>query len=569
MDRVRWFVAILLVASGCVEEGLSLGLPPPGAPGVGDPARYACLNLEPDYLRWMVEAIGTTEEKQVELRSACAWDVELSELVLRSEHGDFAVVTRAPAIVRAKTAMPIVVAFTSVPDRPGDRGTVQLVFEGFEDPRLSIRMRGDSLGPQPIVDYQALDFGEVVYEASSGFGSPSRCRSDLRFAHVANVGWETLEIGRAYTQGDQFTVEFVEVGGVISPSGGPHLVPPGQRAEIAVRYRPHGIVDERGALHISHNGYRGVSEVALTGTGVAPVPVTEVFEQDQRVAVDILWAIDSSGSMEEEHALLIENLGFFVGYADAIGADYQMAVIEAQEVVDGAGLFRSCEPHPSIVHATYADTETRDDAFMCMVDVGTEGFATETALGASRIALERARYPEGFPTSDVENPNAGFLRPNADLAVIAISDEDDQSNIESDVLIDALFAAKDYERGRVKLHAIAGPTPDTCQYAEEGTRYQHAVSSTDGLFLGICEPDWRPLLENLGLDVFQPRYRFALRHPADPSTIVVRVNGRPVAENPFSGWQYLEARRLITFRGGSVPPMGARIEVTYVPRCPR
>ena len=57
--------------------------------------------------------------------------------------------------------------------------------------------------------------------------------------------------------------------------------------------------------------------------------MTEIFDQDQTVAVDILWAIDASCSMGEEQEELIANLSQFVAYADANGVHYQMAVTEA------------------------------------------------------------------------------------------------------------------------------------------------------------------------------------------------------------------------------------------------
>ena len=53
---------------------------------------------------------------------------------------------------------------------------------------------------------------------------------------------------------------------------------------------------------------------------------TEEFLQAPSNQVDILWVIDNSCSMYDEQARLIQNMSRFIGYADSLGSDYQMAV---------------------------------------------------------------------------------------------------------------------------------------------------------------------------------------------------------------------------------------------------
>lgn len=66
------------------------------------------------------------------------------------------------------------------------------------------------------------------------------------------------------------------------------------------------------------------------------------------------------------------------------------------------------------------------DAFACLADVGTEGCPFEQPLEAMYEALDVQGTPE----------NDGFLRDNAFLAVILISDEDDCSASDPDTLFD-------------------------------------------------------------------------------------------------------------------------------------
>jgi hypothetical protein len=67
--------------------------------------------------------------------------------------------------------------------------------------------------------------------------------------------------------------------------------------------------------------------------------------------------------------------------------------------------------------------------------------------------------------------------------------------------------------------------------------------------------------------VLGPRRRFVLRGEADPSSLVVRVDGAVVTERDAGGaavWRYEpETRTLVLER----PLTGRRVEVTYRPSC--
>ncbi len=562
-----WSVVLAVASAGCIAGTSELvgGELVAPVPGVGEPARYVCLELDEDFLRFVNAEAGERHAREAVVLSHCAWDVELTDLVLESPDGGFTIeASTLPATLRAGGRYALTVVYSGSDATPQESGSLQFVFEGFIDPRLRLRTRGDVVTPRIELDATALDFGEVVYDPRGEIGTSSYCTSNLRYVHVKNVGFGPLEVGIVNASAP-FSVEFVEVGGTLRQRGAAFSLERGERAEIAFRYSPTAYGDQNTSVRLVHNAPGGASPIALSGRGITATRLVETFEQGTNVAVDILWAIDSSGSMEEEQARLRENLSRFVGYAEGLRADYQMAVIEAQELAEGAGAFRACAPHPPVVGSSYANEAMRDEAFRCMVDVGTTGFATETAAGAARIALERAQSAD----QSTDNPNAGFLRPHADLAIVAISDEDDQSLLPDEVLMDAMWAAKGFDRSRVFFHAIAGPLPSGCPYANRALRYSEMVAMTGGLFLGICSDDWSLLLASLGLDVFRRRDRFGLAHLADEATIEVRVDGVPIPPSAVSGFTYDPDGRWIRFTEDRLPGEGATIEVSYVPRCPR
>ena len=164
--------------------------------------------------------------------------------------------------------------------------------------------------------------------------------------------------------------------------------------------------------------------------------------------LDLLFVVDNSGSMAEEQALMTAG---FPALVDALfdpptGAPTYPAVTELNVGVIstdmGAGTFvvRTCNgsddgllqhvPSPSVAgcETSYpaflqADTAVHGADFVrdfsCIATLGTEGCGFEQPLGAMDKALTVHARAGG--------PNAGFLRADAALAVVIVTDENDCS----------------------------------------------------------------------------------------------------------------------------------------------
>jgi hypothetical protein len=229
---------------------------------------------------------------------------------------------------------------------------------------------------------------------------------------------------------------------------------------------------------------------------------------------------------------------------------------------DGGRLER-CFPHPAIISGDYPQ---RNEAFECTFLVGTDGSAIEAGFEAAKRALERAQQDE-------PNINTGFLREDADLAIVVMSDEDDQSG-NAEALETYFETVKGPGRAsRTKVHAIAGPLTGPCGdgtgffNALPGFRYSAMAESTGGLFFNICQSDWTPIFDQLGLDTFQAFDTFFLSQPAEPSSIRVFVDGIQIPNDPNQGYTYRFQENAIRFEGDAVPGPGASIEVRYSNQC--
>lgn len=204
-----------------------------------------------------------------------------------------------------------------------------------------------------------------------------------------------------------------------------------------------------------------VSSVVLVACNEHPlVPVTdsivaEVNETSDPLstnAVDILWLVDSSGSMEEEQAELGARFDEFIATLSDLNADFHMAVVttdtsnaqEAGRFNTSPGRLKSlncaavpdelsyCEnldlSRPYLQRTDYGslgeplDVNALASDFRCIASTGSCDSGFEQGL----TAIERALSPDLL--NGVHN---GFLREDAFLLVIMLSDEDDCSNGDS------------------------------------------------------------------------------------------------------------------------------------------
>jgi len=210
--------------------------------------------------------------------------------------------------------------------------------------------------------------------------------------------------------------------------------------------------------------------------------------------MDILFIVDDSASMQEEQSNLADNFPSFVealnDFTTESGSqlDWRIAVTTTGKTAKVTTVTPAIGPFPEQRITTNEqgyDGKFRQEGcntsrrwierndpsavsdFECLADVGTNGPSTEMPLEAMKLAFT-ARMDDGI--------NAGFLRPDALLAVVILTDEDDASNPapEFELRIDSYEGAPvaDYAAamttvargdGRWATAVIAGET--TCESA--------------------------------------------------------------------------------------------------------
>jgi hypothetical protein len=162
--------------------------------------------------------------------------------------------------------------------------------------------------------------------------------------------------------------------------------------------------------------------------------------------------------------------------------------------------------------------------------------------------------------------NAGFLRDDARLAIIVITDEEDFSSKPVSYYETFLLGLKGQDRSKVTVSAIAGPKDlKSCPKASStGSRYIQLAEATGGVVESICTANWAGSLEKISESAFGRNRVFKLsEQPENSAAIVVRVDGLEVT----GGWKYEPSTNSVVFEPDAAPGPGSSIEVTYPVGC--
>lgn len=339
----------------------------------------------------------------------------------------------------------------------------------------------------------------------------------------------------------------------------------------------------------------------------------DLFEQTQVAKVDILWVIDNSGSMALYQEKVKTNFQAFMNtlVMNNETLDFHIGVVttDTSDTLTGAGRLQNMAglTKPWIGTDT-CPVGTCDPVarFGQNAAVGTRGTDDEKGLLAAMLALSP-------PLTSPGGHNAGFLRDDAALFIIVLSDEEDSScapvngsygggctapesfgtpafyarffeglkgpGRQDLVTLGVIVAKTGSEQlaapavGRVGCKSASG------DWAVHAPRYVEVAELVGGLATSICDENYVPALQNLGFlatgakssfVLSRPPYQDSIRvlvttpgeNPGDPETTTLQVRGTDYDYEPCagSGGGVLNA---IRFRPEYLPIAGSIIQVDY------
>jgi hypothetical protein len=191
---------------------------------------------------------------------------------------------------------------------------------------------------------------------------------------------------------------------------------------------------------------------------------------------DILFVVDNSGSMADEQMNLGANFDRFINQIAGNG-DYHIGVVSTDQLSMGGereglqnfvfsdqypnvltnfsnsacteipiahGCFRGPDPSRRIIDSNTMDSATQISVFNQNVNIGSCGTGTEQGLKSMISALNQAN-----------GCNTGFLRRDANLVVVLVSDEQDADDTPIQQYVEQLKAIKE-GAAKIRVAAIVG-----------------------------------------------------------------------------------------------------------------
>ncbi len=337
-----------------------------------------------------------------------------------------------------------------------------------------------------------------------------------------------------------------------------------------------------------------------------PDVYVDTYAQQSASKVDVLWVVDNSGSMAPHQENLARNFQSFIDLFTRGAVDYRIAVTTTDTSVD-KGQFKGS---PKIITPQSGNIAT---LFANNIRVGINGSPFETGLKAAQMALERQVQTNTPKLQQIEDcqykckdaaciqacPDqfpVDFMRPNAFLYLIFVSDDEDKSTpADLRYYYRAFETANSVGNDGMVTPAAIVPTPDNnaCGVTV-GTRYLELAAMTGGETGSICQTDFSTTLRKLATNAVGLKRKFALtlkpnldtlevfiRYPCNSAEDVTKqcvsvdrtacdgaaADATELVCTPKQGgpdgWEYEPSTNVIFFAGESVPGLKAQIDIQY------
>lgn len=317
-----------------------------------------------------------------------------------------------------------------------------------------------------------------------------------------------------------------------------------------------------------HDGYlqpagtlveNGVASLTVEHFSTGFVALNGIVEEPTQTAapeaVDVLLVVDDSCSMSEEQSALATGAQPLFDVLGVYGIDYHLGVTTTDtDNASTSGRLRRTSYNGNNVR--FLQPGDPLEPFETLVLAGTSGSIEEKGRDAAYELLETNRT---LPR------NNGFYRDDADLHLLFISDENDQSN--ATTLGDFRSWLETLKTGgeRVGAHAITGLPSPTCDAVfEAGENYIRYANWTGGRTFNLCYTNWTNHMEAFGFSIVSTD-TFYLLHTPDIPTIVVEAFDSTGAEIvlEMDDWVYDETLQAVVFTTPFAPE--EQVFVRYTP----
>lgn len=412
------------------------------------------------------------------------------------------------------------------------------------EPQATVDLSAEGLIGALAINPDPLDFGQHYVG----------CPEDNEIT-ISNIGSDDVTISDIEQFGDDFTLTHSHTL--------PLTLSPEQEIKVGLTFMAMEESQVAGEVHVISDEPMGTRIATQTGAGDITNQITQEWEFAVDPPSDILFSVDASCSMSDNTSQLASNFSTFISQLNNYSTNWQIMVTGGDTGCNAGGIL---SPQTSGYSGIFQNAVKCKENFIVsnlfwdcdpMGDTYTEALLTE-----ARNAIEQ---------TDPGECNYGFIRQNAMLHIVLVSDEPEQSDLISgetwQVLADQIIAKRG-SAGMVRISSIVGDVPDGCESggwmssdADPGTGYVDATNYTNGVFLSICD-NWASS-NNLQLlaeaSVLLDAY--PLDYEALEESVQVLVNGYEVNTDY---WHYDSATQSVIF-DSNAPSEGSTVTITYSP----
>jgi hypothetical protein len=487
VHMMRMAFPLLIVVSGCSEFNFS------SANGADGPVPN--IRVQPLTLAYGERATGEEEVQVFTVINVGSEALHLSAVEVSSGLA-FDVLTDLEGVSLLKDeSMEVEVRFRPMVSYE-NLGQLLVVSDDPDESEVPVDLTGRGITPELEIDPPFYDFGDALIP----------CAEDVSVA-LRNVGREPLEILSLDYAGDQMVLHHEHAL--------PVTLEPGEEVGVSVTYEPSVEGGAIGTMSVESNDPRGVLTGDQQGESGYGGTAVDGFEIPDDPPVDILFAVDQSCSMNADQVILGDAFSAFIRDVEKMTHGWQIGVVTIDNACFNEGILDTSTPS---LYSVFADAVQRTGGLF-------QNTLSESLLQLSAKAAGK---------TGLGGCNQDFLRDNALLHVIVVSDEREQSGDPeryAQELID-LKSTPDL----VKISAVVDVTGDC---GDQGVNngpggYLEAVNVTGGLLLDICDAAWGDRAPELAEMSLIGIGEYILSETPDEDTLEVYIDGEIQTE----GWTY-------------------------------
>ena len=371
---------------------------------------------------------------------------------------------------------------------------------------------------------------------------------------ITNVGNQAVTISDISQLGEGFELAVTDVL--------PMTLQPAELITVDLTFMPLQEPEVLGQLMVTSDEPMGTRIAEQSGSGLLHNQITQEWEFAIDPPADIMFSVDASCSMSDNTSQLASNFSSFISQLSNYSTNWQVMVTGGDTGCNIGGVLTPSTPN----YAT-----TFQQAVKCKDDFLSPYYNTCSSMGNDYTEALLTEARNAIDKTDQGECNAGFIRSEAMLHIILVSDEPEQSEDitgETWQMVTDQIIAKRGSAGLVRISSIVGDVPSGCQSggwfgssADPGTGYVDATNYTNGVFLSICDSWSDPSNLQLLAETSVLLDAYPLDYGAIEETIQVTVNSYPV-DSQY--WHYDENTQAVIF-DSNAPQEGSSVQMTYVP----